>query len=137
MLLVVTGQTVDRCLALLVARNTPAHRERRHLLDDLHVGDVTVARVTADPGAYMSLVCKSHVRRKAVDAYPRDRTLVLGVCQDSLDFRVPWQHDVVTPRTASDRWESRHRSAPRIRMTELTIQSDVGHMQTMTEDDRL
>ena len=57
--------------------------------------------------------------------------------QDSLDFRVPWQHDVVTPRTASDRWESRHRSAPRIRMTELTIQSDVGHMQTMTEDDRL
>ena len=65
-----------------MAVEAPAHRQRRHLLDDLHAVDAAVATHTTHTRLHVPGVVEIHEIGKVMDAHPVDGHARLGALAD-------------------------------------------------------
>src|SRR5204863_5456817 len=98
---VVTGGAPPflRVVAVDVTLHTPAHVQRRVLIDAIHRLDRTMTCLARDTGIDVAEVREAHVLRHFVDAYPRHRLAAwlpeLVVVRELLDLGTVAAHDEV------------------------------------------
>ena len=131
-----TDHTVDTDLFFPVASQTLAH-DQTVRLGFLHCFDRAVTGLTLDPSPNMRPVLEEHKIRHRSYFDPLDRSLLIPVILQLLDFRLVRRGNLMTTHAALDRRDTRHTGAPGVTVTVLASDLVFSRVDLVAESDRL
>ena len=134
---VASGAILRRVL-LPVASETRTHVVSHRALRNRGFGEVPMTSGTGNARPIMWRMAELHmsIRREAVDAYPRNFDVLVGVLNHFLDFRLFPRQLGVTEHAFSNRWDASGSAIIGPDMAIDTLQSKL-HVSIVRECDRL
>ncbi len=131
-----THQTILISLLLFVTVHTPAHFQRRHLLNPFHLLDLAVAALTFESSSDMAFMAETGKAGQLVYAEPGDRFFAFPVVLDFKDLRLIG-YVFMTANTRLDGRNTSPRGDASGIMAVQTVEAILPGVQFMTKGDWL
>ena len=133
----VASQAILGSLPLLVARHTPAHRQRRGLNRSVHTIYLAVADLAVHPCQDMPLVCEVNVVGKIVNPDPGDRFPLRPIFHELQDLGLLGRDGPMTPNASLHRGNTGDGATSRIGVAILTRDLVLSSVKLVTEHEGL